>query len=117
MKRMLAALFLAVLTAVVGCAEGAHVERGGGEIAVQELNGTRPTGRIDVQGHVVNTGGALAESVVLHFKFYQAGTLYLEGELLLGDIRAGATADFSGSFVGPPVSAAAFTWEYGIAWD
>lgn len=117
MKRILAILALAVLAATIGCSNGPHVDKGGGESAVLELENGQPTGRIDVRGHVVNTGGVKALDVVLRFKFYEAGVLYLEEKLLLGDISAGGSASFSGTFFGPAVDPDAFSWEYRIEWD
>ncbi len=117
MKRMMVALALVLLVAMIGCSEGAHVEKGGGESAVLELKNNQYTGRVDVQGHVVNTGVNRANDVVLTFMFYQGGALYLEGKLRLGDITVGASKDFSGTFFGPAVTPAAFTWDYRIDWD
>ena len=51
------------------------------------------------------------------FKFFQDGNLYLEDKLLLGDIPGGGSENFSGTFYGPPVDAATFSWEYRIEWD
>ena len=117
MKRMVAALALVLFTAMIGCSEGAHVEKGGGETAVLELKNNQPTGRIDVRGHVVNTGSNKANDVVLYFKFFEGGTLYLEEQLRLGGITVGATKEFSGAFYGKVVKADTFTWEYRIEWD
>lgn len=116
MKKMLATLVLVMLTAIVGCLSGPQVDKGGGESAVLEQVDGLNTGRIDVSGHVVNSGGAKAHDVVLYFKFYQDGTLFLEDTLLLGDISAGASENFSGAFFSAPVTGV-FTWEYRIDWD
>lgn len=116
MKKMFAALVLVMLTAMVGCFSGPQVDKGRGESAVLEQSNGLNTGRIDVSGHVVNSGGARARDVVLYFKFFDAGTLFLEETLLLGDIAAGSARDFSGAFFGTPVTGA-FTWEYTIDWD
>jgi len=116
MKKMLAALVLVMLTAMSGCLEGPQVDKGGGESAVlEQLNG-KNTGRIDVSGHVVNSGWSRAKDVVLSFKFFEAGKVFLEGKLRVGDIAAGDSANFNGSFFGPPVNGV-FTWEYRIDWD
>ena len=117
MKRMLAALALVLLTATIGCTDGAHVEKGGGETVVLDQNNNQYTGRIDVRGHVVNTGKNYAKDVVLYFTFYQGGTLYLEGKFLLGGVAVGASKDFSGSFYGPVVNPSTFSWQYRIEWD
>lgn len=116
MKKLLAAMVLVVLTAAVGCLSGPHVEKGGGESAVLEQLDGKNTGRIDVQGHVVNTGGRKAFDVVLSFKFFEAGNVILEEKLRIGDIDAGSSESFSGSFFAPPVKGV-FTWEYRIDWD
>jgi len=116
MKKMIAALVLVMLTATVGCLEGPQVDKGGGESAVlAEVNG-QLTGRIDVSGHVVNSGGRRAGDVVLSFKFFEADKVFLEDKLRVGDIAAGDSTNFSGSFFGPPVKGV-FTWEYRIDWD
>lgn len=117
MKGILVALALAILSATIGCTEGPHMEKGGGETAVLEQKDAQYTGRIDVQGRVVNTGGTKADNVVVSFKFYQSGTLYLEGQLLLGSVGVGVSREFSGTFYGQKVKEDAFTWEYRIDWD
>jgi hypothetical protein len=116
MKRMLAALMLVIVTAAVGCVDSAHVDKGGGETAVLVQENGRITGRIDVGGHVVNSGGKKAKDVVLYFKFFQDGAVFLEDRLLAGDISAGTSKSFNGSFFGRPVTGV-FTWEYRIEWD
>lgn len=116
MNKKLATLVLVMLTAMVGCLSGPQVDKGGGESAVLEQVDGLNTGRINVSGHVVNSGGAEAHDVVLYFKFYQDGTLFLEETLLLGDISAGNSEDFSGTFFGATVTGV-FTWEYEIDWD
>lgn len=118
MKRMVAALMLVMTTALAGCSDGPHVDKGGGERVVLEQDANRHlTGRVDVQGHVVNSGGRKAKDVSLQFTFFQGGTLYLEGEVQLGDIDAGDSRSFSATFYGPPVTVTPFTWDYRIEWD
>lgn len=117
MNQLFAALLLAIITTMSGCSASPEVEKGGGELAVVVLDDLRqPTGRIDVQGHVVNSGDVKARDVVLHFTFFDDGVLFLEGDLLVGDLPRGTSADFTGSFSGPPVKGA-FTWDYRIDWD
>lgn len=116
MKKLLGALALVMFSATVGCLSGPHVVKGGGESVVPEQLNGRYTGNIKVSGHVVNSGGSKAQDVILTFKFFQDGTSYLEGKLRVGDISAGSTAEFSGTFFGPPVKGV-FTWEYRIEWD
>lgn len=116
MRRMLAMVVLVMLTATVGCFSGPQVDKGGGESAVLELLNGRITGRIDVSGHVVNSGGRKAQNVHLYFKFYEGGVLFMENDLRIGDILAGESKNFSGTFVGPAVLGV-FTWEYRIEWD
>lgn len=117
MRRIVAGLVLVMLAATIGCVEGPNVKNGGGETAVLDLENNRTTGAIDVRGHVVNVGGVTAKDVVVSFKFFQAGNLYLEGKLLLGDIPAGGSENYSGTFYGQPVDAATFSWEFRIEWD
>lgn len=118
MRRIFAGLVLVMLATMSGCVKEAHVEKGGGETAVLVLDErNRITGAIDVDGHVVNLGGRTAKDVVVYFKFYDDGTLYLEDDLLLGDISGGSSASFSGRFNGKQVKASTFTWEYRIEWD
>jgi len=114
---MFAGLVLVMLAAMIGCVKGPDVVKGGGESAVLDLENDRTTGAIDVRGHVVNVGEVTAREVVVFFKFFQAGNLYLEEKLLLGDIPGGGSENFSGTFYGPPVDAATFSWEYRIEWD
>jgi hypothetical protein len=117
MNQIFAALLLALMTTMSGCSASPEVDKGGGELAVVVLDNLRqPTGRIDVTGHVVNSGEVKAREVVLHFTFFEDGALFLEGELLVGDLPRGASADFTGSFYGPPVKGV-FTWDYRIDWD
>ncbi len=116
MKKLLAALVLVMLAATVGCFSGPQVDKGGGESAVlEQLNG-KNTGRIDVQGHVVNTGGTRALNVELFFTFFQDGTVFQQEKLRIGTMSAGTSKSFSGTFFGPPVTGV-FTWEYRIEWD
>jgi len=115
---MFAGLVLVVLAAMSGCVKDAHVVKGRGESAVLEQKNDVSTGGIDVRGHVVNEGGRTAKDVVVYFKFFDAGTIFLEEQLLLGDISAGSSGNFSGTFFGPArVDPATFTWEYRIDWD
>ena len=116
MKRTIAALLLMMVAVMAGCGEGPHVDKGGGETAVLEVNNGRPTGRVDVLGHVVNSGGSKARDVELTFQFFQDGVLYLEGKLLIGDVSSGTSKSFGGAFFGPPVTGA-FSWDYRIDWD